>query len=62
MKESKMRKRNGLRRLDEGQEMPADFWNYLVNPITGYYYSILQDRHKHKIGTKYIKPNNGGKL
>jgi hypothetical protein len=51
-----------LKKLEEGQEMPADFWNYLVNPITGYYYSIMQDRHMQKIGTKYIKPNNGGKL
>jgi len=51
-----------LKKLEEGQEMTADFWNYLVNPITGYYYSIMQDRHKQIIGTKYIKPNNGGKL
>jgi hypothetical protein len=50
-----MRKRNGLRRLDEGQEMPRDFWNYLVNPITGYYYSILQEQKP--IGNKYIKPS-----
>jgi len=21
----------------DGREMPKDFWNYLVNPIVGYY-------------------------
>ena len=47
-------------RLKEGQKMPTDFWNYLVNPITGYYYSILQDQKRP--GIRYIKPNNGGKL
>lgn len=55
-----MASRNGYKRLEEGQEMPADFWNYLVNPITGFYYSILQETET--IGTRYIKPNNGGKL
>ena len=56
----KARTRNGLMKLKEGQKMPYDFWNYLVNPITGYYYSILQDTNR--VGTRYIKPNNGGKL
>ena len=23
--------------ISEGKEMPDDFWNYLVNPIVGYY-------------------------
>ena len=55
-----MASRNGYKRLEEGQEMPKDFWNYLVNPITGFYYSILQETET--IGTRYIKPNNGGKL
>jgi hypothetical protein len=55
-----MASRNGYKRLREGQEMPRDFWNYLVNPITGFYYSILQETET--IGTRYIKPNNGGKL
>jgi len=26
-----------MRRIREGEKMPDDFWNYLVNPITGYY-------------------------
>lgn len=55
-----MASRNGYKRLEEEQEMPRDFWNYLVNPITGFYYSILQDQNP--IATRYIKPNNGGKL
>lgn len=29
--------RTKLKKLSEGSEMPYDFWNYLVNPITGYY-------------------------
>ena len=60
IKTNNMASRNGYKRLEEGQEMPRDFWNYLVNPITGFYYSILQDHNP--IGTRYIKPNNGGKL
>lgn len=27
-----------LKELPDGQEMPKDFWNYLVNPILGYKY------------------------
>ena len=23
--------------IEQEQDMPADFWNYLVNPILGYY-------------------------
>lgn len=30
-------KRTTLKNLPEGEKMPYDFWNYLVNPITGYY-------------------------
>lgn len=26
-----------MKKLVEGEEMPRDFWNYLVNPIVGYY-------------------------
>lgn len=26
-----------MKRLQDGEEMPRDFWNYLVNPIVGYY-------------------------
>ena len=25
------------KRLPQGEPMPNDFWNYLVNPIVGYY-------------------------
>ena len=44
-----------LKRLPkEGEEMPYDFWNYLVNPITGYDY---EPKEKYKIKTinKYHK-------
>ena len=26
-----------VKRIYQGQERPMDFWNYLVNPIVGYY-------------------------
>ena len=30
-------KREKLKKIPEGEKMPYDFWNYLVNPVTGYY-------------------------
>ena len=35
-----------MRKINEGEEMPDDFWNYLVNPITGYY---IQSKSEHSI-------------
>jgi len=35
-----------MRKIQEGEEMPNDFWNYLVNPITGYY---IQPKSEHSI-------------
>ncbi len=29
--------RDGYKILNDGDPYPADFWNYLVNPITGYH-------------------------
>jgi len=26
-----------IRKIEQGEEMPEDFWNYNVNPIVGYY-------------------------
>jgi|11_taG_2_1085331.scaffolds.fasta_scaffold01859_14 hypothetical protein len=41
-------KRSKLIRHKEGDEFPEQFWNYLINPITGFYYSIRQDQHYKK--------------
>jgi hypothetical protein len=44
-----------MKKIFEG-EMPDDFWNYLVNPITGYY---IEHRNKNEyneeIARKYAK-------
>lgn len=32
-----MKKSSRTRRIEQGEEMPKDFWNYSVNPILGYY-------------------------
>jgi hypothetical protein len=45
-------------RISEGKTMPDDFWNYLVNPIVGYYVPKVNEFKKDK-ELKYIKPNNG---
>jgi hypothetical protein len=50
--------RDELKKIKEGQEFPRDFWNYSVNPITGFYFSILQEAVERK-KKKYLKPNNG---
>ena len=42
--------RQTLKRLEEGQEMPYDFWNYLINPITGYY---IEPKDKYKKANQY---------
>ena len=31
------------RRITNPNEFPQDFWNYLVNPILGYYIKPAQD-------------------
>ena len=37
--------------------MPDDFWNYLVNPIVGYYVPKADVFKNTEL--RYIKPNNG---
>jgi len=32
-----------MKYLKEGEEMPIDFWNYRVNPITGYYVQPMDE-------------------
>ena len=41
---------NKLNKLSEGQDMPYDFWNYLVNPITGYY---IEPKDKYNKANQY---------
>ena len=36
----------------EDKQMPRDFWNYLINPITGFPYTI---RRVNDSKPKYIK-------
>lgn len=44
-----------LKELPDGQDMPKDFWNYLVNPILGYKYK--EPRKIQKETNKYgLKP------
>jgi hypothetical protein len=43
-----------MRKLREGEEFPLDFWNYLVNPITGYYIK-KEDENSLKMERKYNK-------
>lgn len=46
-----------LKKLKEGEPMPYDFWNYNVNPITGYLYEYHRDIKKEskKYGITPIK-------
>ena len=39
--------KNKLKKIGQGQPMPDDFWNYNVNPITGYYIPRTPSK-KHK--------------
>ena len=50
----KTEKTTRMRKIKEGEKMPDDFWNYLVNPITGYY---IQANWEHSIAMekKYNK-------
>jgi hypothetical protein len=29
--------------INQGMEMPEDFWNYIVNPIVGYHYKMRKN-------------------
>lgn len=37
-----------LKELKRGQKMPTDFWNYNVNPIVGWKFTISTKHNKHK--------------
>ena len=43
MTKKKEHKRYGLKQYNEGDPFPEDFWNYKINPITGYYVGLLKD-------------------
>ena len=44
MTKKKEYKKYGLKRHREGDPFPEDFWNYNINPITGYYVDLLKDK------------------
>jgi len=41
-----MSRRKELKRLERGQKFPEQFWNYLVNPITGFSHSRREETVK----------------
>ena len=43
-----------LKEHKDGESLPSDFWNYLVNPITGYYVEPLR-RNSNKESKKYYR-------
>jgi len=49
-----------LKNLKDGEKFPADFWNYNINPITGYYIQPqLRKEHNDRTAKKYAKPPQG---
>ena len=50
--------RQTLKNLPEGKDMPYDFWNYFVNPITGYYVEP-KEKYNKKNQYKYHKTSQG---
>jgi hypothetical protein len=53
-----------LKAWNEFEPMPADFWNYRVNPITGYYIkpkqpgNDLNDEKKYKTQSRPLPKHN----
>jgi len=41
-----------MRKLQEGEDMPLNFWNYNVNPIVGYHVPKMDD-HSLEMERKY---------
>jgi len=46
-----------LKKLKQGETFPFDFWNYKINPITGYEFEPR--RKKDKELWKYLQTNKG---
>lgn len=44
MTKKKKYKKHGLKQYRQGDPFPEDFWNYNINPITGYYVDLLKDK------------------
>lgn len=40
----KQYKKHNLKQYRQGDPFPKDFWNYNINPITGYYVDLLKDK------------------
>lgn len=40
----KQYKKSNLKQYRQGDPFPNDFWNYNINPITGYYIDLLKDK------------------
>ena len=40
----KQYKKSNLKQYRQGDPFPDDFWNYNINPITGYYIDLLKDK------------------
>jgi len=45
-------KNTELNVINQGEEMPWDFWNYLVNPILGYHVKTIFSARD---STSYVK-------
>ena len=48
-----------MRRLREGEKFPDDFWNYNVNPITGYYIEPNRNEINDRVARKYATTPKG---
>ena len=49
-----------LKNLKDGEKFPKDFWNYNINPITGYYIQPqLRKEHNDRTAKKYAKTPQG---
>jgi hypothetical protein len=45
--------------IKQGEEMPSDFWNYLVNPIVGYHIKTIFSNQDNTSYTKEIFRTSG---
>ena len=43
-----------MKKLKDGDPFPKDFWNYLINPIVGYYVE-KEDKRSIRQQKKYYK-------
>ena len=49
---NKGKKRPVLKELKANEPFPKDFWNYNINPITGYYIEPNRDSHNKEVSNK----------